>query len=793
MKNLLLLLCCIAFFSTNISAQITQTIRGTVLDKDVKTPLIGASIAVMTTNPISGTSTDLDGYFKLENIPVGRHDLQITYLGYDPIVMNNIMISSGKELVLNLELQEMANQLNEVVVSAAAQVDKTKPLNELATVSARTFSIEETSRYASSNFDPARMAQNYAGVSVGSGDDLFNEIVIRGNSPSGVMWRLEGIQIPNPNHFGAMGNSGGAISMLSSTTLSNSDFYTGAFPSEFGNALSGVFDLNMRNGNNEKREYSAMLGALGIELAAEGPFSSQSKASYLVNYRYSTLAALAAVGLNPAGDILPAYQDVSFKINVPTAKAGTFSLFGLGGDNLAKFVPEQDSTKWEYSDDNEGFAEAQRMGTIGLSHRILLSDHSYLRTVAVASHENVKEDEYYLDGLQNYKSIDVYRDDITTNTFRISSTYNHKFSPQHTLRAGIIASHFDFKFQNEERDFELNKLVELFDNQGSTQLLQGFGHWQYRINNDLTLNTGLHYTHLMLNNESALEPRAALQWKMNPKSTLSIAAGLHSKMEHLGIYLFEGQIPNGPNIKAKDNLGLTKAFHGVLGYDWIFAADMRLKAEVYYQKLYNIPVATTPESTYSILNAVDVWDVIGLPDAVNEGTGQNVGLDLTIEKFFTNQYYFMATGSIYNSTYVPQDGNEYSTRFNGNYQLNLLGGKEFNIGTKGNKTLGINGKFVLSGGNRFTPFDLTASKDAGYGVRDLTKRFAARTPAYYRFDVGLNYRINAKCMTHTIMIDVQNVMNRENVYSLFYNSNTQALDEFTQTGLFPTFNYRVEF
>ncbi|MFK7933579.1 MAG: TonB-dependent receptor [Saprospiraceae bacterium] len=779
--------------SSALSAQITQTIRGTVLDKDVKMPLIGAAIAVMTTEPIAGTSTDIDGYFKLENITVGRHDLQITYLGYDPIVMNNIMISSGKELVLNIELQEMANQLNEVVVSAAKQVDKTKPLNELATVSARTFSIEETSRYASSNFDPARMAQNYAGVSVGSGDDLFNEIVIRGNSPSGVMWRLEGIQIPNPNHFGAMGNSGGAISMLSSTTLSNSDFYTGAFPSEFGNALSGVFDLNMRNGNNEKREYSLMLGALGIELAAEGPFSSQSKASYLVNYRYSTLAALAAIGLNPAGDVLPAYQDVSFKVNVPTAKAGTFSLFGLGGSNIAEYIPERDSTTWQFEGDEYGFAETQRMGTIGLSHRILLSDRSYLRTVMVASHENVKEDEYFLDTQKDYAEVMEYRDDITTNTYRFSSTYNHKFSPQHTLRAGVVASHFDFGFQNEERDYEQEKLVQLFDNQGSTQLVQSFAHWQYRINNELTLNTGLHYTHLLLNDENAFEPRAALQWKVNPKSTLSLAAGLHSKMEHLGIYLFEGEIPNGPTIQAKDNLGLTKAFHGVLGYDWIFAPNMRLKAEAYYQRLYNVPVSTEPTSTYSIINAVDVWDVIGLPSAVNEGTGENVGLDLTIEKFFTNQYYFMATGSVFNSTYTPQDGNTYSTRFNGNYQLNLLGGKEFNIGKKGNKTLGINGKFVISGGNRYTPFDLEQSRVEGYGVRDLTQRFAGRTPAYYRFDLGLNYKINTKRMTHTIMIDVQNLTNRQNVFSLYYNRNSQELDQYTQTGLFPTFNYRVEF
>ncbi|MCB0707470.1 MAG: TonB-dependent receptor [Saprospiraceae bacterium] len=778
----------------SVSAQsITQTIRGNIVDKDIKTPLVGATIAITTTEVPLGAFSDSDGYFKIEKVPVGRHNIQITYLGYEPVIMNSILITSGKELVLNIEMLESAEQLAEVVITAESQLDKTKPLNEFATVSARTFSVEETSRYAFSAFDPARMAQNYAGVSLGSSDDLGNEIVIRGNSPTGVLWRLEGIQIPNPNHFGTMGSSGGGISMLSSSTLTNSDFYTGAFPAEFGNALSGVFDLNMRNGNNENREYSFMLGALGIELATEGPFAKSSKASYLVNYRYSTLAALGAIGLSPIGDVLPAYQDLSFKINVPTEKAGTFALFGLGGTNNAKFHPESDSLLWDTSDDKWGFVEYQTMGTIGLSHSILLSENSYLRTVAIGSYESNSEEDYFLDTENNYEKVLDERDEAQNINYRISSTYNLKFNANHSLRTGAILNYQSFRFLFDLREEGQTNLSRLFDNSGNTNFLQAFANWKYRMNPEWTFHAGVHASLMTLNNKYSIEPRAAAQWRMKPNQTLSFSAGLHSRMEHLAIYLFEGNIGEDHPIYPKTNLGLTKAAHLVLGYDLVFSPELRLKTELYYQYLYDVPVENDIESTKSILNATDIWDVIGISEASTAGTGQNIGIDVTLEKFFANQYYFLITGALYDSKFTPLNGKSYSTRFNGNYQINLVGGKEFSVGKKGNKTLGLNGKFALSGGNRMTPIDLESSMEKGYTVVFTDRAFEDRAGVYGRLDIGVSYRINAPRMTHTIMIDVQNVTNRANVFTKYYNGESNQIETWTQTGLFPNFNYRIEF
>ena len=793
LKTVLLFLSLFFIHSVSNAQEITQTIRGTVLDQDSKLPLIGATIKLLNTDPMQGASTDLDGNFKIEAVTIGRHNIEISYLGYEPRYMNSIMVTSGKELVLTIELLESTQELAEVVVSASAQMDKSKPLNEFATVSARTFSVEETSRYAFSAFDPSRMAMNYAGVSVGASDDLSNEIVIRGNSPTGVLWRMEGIEIPNPNHFSSMGSSGGGISMLSSSTLSNSDFYTGAFPSEFGNALSGVFDLKLRNGNNQKREYSFMLGALGIEAAMEGPFGNNSKASYLVNYRYSTLGLLGAIGLNPVGDILPKYQDLSFKINVPTKNAGTFALFGLGGMNVAEFQPTADSTAWEFQDDREGFKEPQTIGTIGLSHRLLLSDKSFLHTAMIAGYENTKEDVYNLLPQKAYEKEIFYRDEIQKLSYRMRSSYNLKINAKHTFQIGAIGSIQEFQFSVNNLNEENNQLEQLFKNDGSTFFGQAFAHWKYRINKSLTLNSGLHYSYLGLNKKMSLEPRAALAWKVAPKHTLSSSFGLHSKMEPLALYLFEGTLPDGTVIEAKKNLGLTKAFHAVLAYDYAISSFWRIKAEAYFQHLYDVPVENIPNSNYSILNAFDVWDLIDIPEAAASGSGRNIGMDLTVEKFFDRQYYFMCSGSIFESTFVAQDKVRHGTRFNGNVQFNVLGGKEFMVGKKKNKTLGLNGKFILSGGNRFTPVDLVASEAAGETVRKTDQPYADRSPAYYRFDLGLSYRINAKSLTHTFMLDFQNVTNRANIYAQFYNADTKKLDAWTQTGFFPNFNYRIEF
>ncbi len=783
------------FWITNptTAQELSQTIRGTIVDQDTKIPLIGANILVLETADPKGATTDLEGYFKIEKVPLGRISLQVTYLGYEPAILSEIMVTSGKEVVLNVALAESIESLEEVVV--VAKLDKENPLNEMATVNARSFSVEETSRYAASFYDPARMALNYAGVAIGGGtDDLNNEIVVRGNSPKGILWRLEGIEIPNPNHFSSLGSSGGGVSMLSSTMLTNSDFYTGAFPAEFGNALSGVFDVRLRNGNNEKNEYAFMLSVLGLEAGIEGPFSKNSKASYLLNYRYSTLGLLTKLGLNLVDDDDVIYQDLSFKVNVPTAKAGTFGLFGLIGNNSSSFEPARDSTKWE-NNDGEGYQEGETVGTIGLSHRLVLTEKSYLQTIAILSNNQYRGEAFFLEADDNYRRTVEDVENFDNFVFRAKTTYTHKLNAKSTIRAGAIFSYEKFTLDEQEFDFSTNELFTLFDNKGSGTRNQAFAQWKYRFNPQWTLNTGFHVTHLGINNRISFEPRLALQYQMNPRQKLSAALGIHSKPEHIALYLSETILPDGRTISPNPDLDMTKSLHAVLGYDWKLFNNYRLKTELYYQYLYQVPVTDDTSITgfRSALNTLSVWELVRTEALVNDGTGRNLGVDITLEKFFSKGSYFMVTASLFDSKFKGKNGTSFNTRFNSNYLLNVIGGKEFKIGKEKKNRFGLNLKYILTGGNRDTPIDVAASMQQGQAIYKLAELNTLRLPNYTRIDLGVNYRINGPRMSHNIRLDIQNVLNRENVQQRFFNPSSGSYFDQTQSGLIPVFSYRIEF
>ncbi len=356
-------------------SQITQTIRGTVIDKISQTALPGAVVFVMNSEPVIAASANENGEFKLQNVAVGKQSLKISFMGYKPVTMQNVSLNAGKELVLTVQMEEDVTQMNEVEVTA--KTDKNRPLNEMSAVSTRAFSLEETQKFAAAVNDPARMATSFAGVVGGS--DGNNIISIRGNSPNGLLWRMEGVEIPNPNHFSNVGTSGGGISILSAQLLNNSDFSTGAFASEYGNALSGVFDLKLRKGNNQKREYTMQLGLLGADIAMEGPFKKGYDGSYLVNYRYSTLSVLGKIGV-PLGDAITNFQDVSFNISLPTKKAGTFGLFGFGGLSYQTTQAKQDSVLWKEDEFNRYTSKFYaNTGAVGLTHVKLLKHQDLIR------------------------------------------------------------------------------------------------------------------------------------------------------------------------------------------------------------------------------------------------------------------------------------------------------------------------------------------------------------------------------------------------------------------------------
>src|SRR5689334_1087808 len=367
MKKILLaaLLCCLGGMIMAQDINYRQTIRGIVIDEQSGNVLSNITVTIEGI-PSVASITDSTGTFKLVRVPIGRQTIIASNIGYETAIIQHIEVTSSKEVVIEIKLKEKIKKLNEVIVSSGRP--KNRALNDAALVSARQLSVDEAFRYSGTRNDPSRMAQNFAGVS--GTNDARNDIIIRGNSPSGVLWRMDGIDIPNPNHYSTLGSTGGPVTILNTNTLKSSDFITSAFPAQYGNAVAGVFDLRMRNGNNEKYEFLGQMGFNGFEIGAEGPLNMETKSSFLVNYRYSLVAAIQAVGLSVGtGNSTPYYQDASFKVNMPTRKAGTFSWFGLGGESHINFPAKEEDNLYASNDGTLRDRKFKSLtGVTGLTH-----------------------------------------------------------------------------------------------------------------------------------------------------------------------------------------------------------------------------------------------------------------------------------------------------------------------------------------------------------------------------------------------------------------------------------------
>lgn len=794
MKHSLLFLVVFIFGTSNLFAQLTQTIRGVVVDEASLAPLAGAKVVVMDTTQTLGAVTDFDGEFKLSNVPIGRITLRITLMGYENNVIQNLDLTSGKELVLTIKLTEKYHTTEEVVIQGKK---KGEVQNEMASVSARTFSVEASQRYAGSVNDVARMAQNFAGVQ--GNDDSRNDIIVRGNSPIGVLYRYEGVDIPNPNHFALLGTAGGPISILNNNVLANSDFFTGAFPAEYGNALAAVFDLKMRNGNHEKHEFLGQIGFNGAELMAEGPLSNNKKSSYLLSYRYSTLELFALMGVNlGSGTAVPAYQDVNFKLNFKNKKGST-SIFGLGGISNVEFEGEkEDGSNNFFTDNLEDLSFYSRIGVMGVKNIYRFNKKTYLKTTisTSATYNSIARDSLILPDFINHPT---YRNMSLEGKNNINTQINYKANSRNLIRTGIVADRMFFNLSDSINVPLTNQWFTLTDYKGATYVIQPFAQWQFKATEHLTINSGLHYQLLTLNGTSSLEPRIGIRYQPKNRHGFGLGYGKHAQVPPNRIYFREVGLEDGTTHKPNTNIGMTKAHHFVGSYDFRITEYIQLKTEIYYQSLYNVPVDVYPNS-YSLLNFGASFTNT-FPDTLqNKGTGRNYGIEITLEHFMKNGTYFLLTGSLYESTYIGNNGEEFGTAFNGNYMVNLLGGKEFIFKSKvkegktsSSKSLIVDGRASLNGGQRYTPVNESASINAGIPIYDYSRTNQAQYPNYFRIDLRVAFRVSKPKFTQEWAIDFRNITNHKNIFTQNFNTTTGAWESTYQIGFLPIGQWRIMF
>lgn len=780
----------------------TQVVKGIIMDAQSEYELIGATITLLNANPPLGSITDTNGKFRIEGVPIGRQTFLVNYLGYKSQTIPNVLVTVGKEVYLEIKLEESIEKLDEVVITSGT--DKDLPINELAKVSARTFSVEEVIRYSGGRNDVARIAASFAGVS--APNDSRNDIVVRGNSPTGLLWKIDGLPISTTNHYSTLGTTGGPVSALNTNVLRTSDFMTSAFPAEYGNANAAVFDVNFRNGNTDRHEFMGQVSAFsGAEAMIEGPINRNNNSSYLVSYRYG-LASLAATGTSAA----PVYQDISFKLNLGESKIGRFEIFGLGGISSIDFFGDEIDENDLFANPNQDAYIENYLGMVGLSHLIRINKTAYIKTVLGASSV---ENEYLQDNLMRDENDVVenkYRATIDRNTenrYTISSYLNKKYNAQWSLKTGFMLETYDVDLFGTNRSNDASipdenqdgvpDYLKVYRNLNDRYYLpQVFSQAQYNITDNLSTTFGIHSQYHTITEALAIEPRAGITWEFIPSQKISFAYGLHSQAIPGPILFYTEGDANGNFENTNTDLDFIKSHHFVVGYDRRFGTDWRLKTELYYQHVFNAPIEET-ESSYSAINQGADFVLDAESNLVSEGLGRNYGLEITLEKFFSNGYYLLSTASLYDSKYKGSDGKWRNTAFNNQYVYNALFGKEWKFGRDKRHAWTFDTKFTTSGGNPYTPIDLEATRANGRFevVRLDDQAYSERIAPYFRWDVKFGVRMNSakRQVSHAFYLDFQNVTNRRNEFVKRYNEVTDQINTVEQIGFFPDFMYRVNF
>jgi len=762
-----------------------QTIKGRVVDLDTKVPLAGANVYINSTSPLIGDVADQNGYFKIGNLPVGWYTLNASYIGFKPVTINNILLLSGKEQVVKIRMEELVTDLEGVEISS--MIDKSKPVNDLAFVSSRRISAMEMEYYPGSLDDISRAAVSFPGVS--SNNDGQNHMIIRGNSPKGLQWRLEGIEVPNLNHFAEIGSSGGGVGIINNNIIGESDFMISAFPSEYGNALSGVFDLKLRAGNNDKHEQTFQIGVMGIELMVEGPLHRKSNSTYIAQYRYSTLMLIDKLLIDL--ESVPEFQDLSFKFFLPTKKAGTFSIFGIGG--LSHEVGDS------------GYDWNSNMATIGIANNYIINSKTYIKTIVALSGWHYRWEDFDNMGTAEVPIDYKMYSNITEFTTRASININRKINTRHKLKMGLV---FDNNHYNTFMGWKSDTLLNWWqnpnhpnhsdninyqytysDDKGSAQTFQAFGNWKYRITENLMVNSGLHFIKFYLNNNYLLEPRIGISWQFLSKHTISAGYGIHSRKESLTLYTGQKTLHDGEIIQPNINLELTKAMHYVLGYSFLLNQDLILKTEAYYHYLYDIPVYPFPPY-FSTINFDFGFEGNIL---VNEGTAYNKGIELTLEKFFSKGYHFLVNGTLYDSKFKNYLGKEYDTKYNGSYAAKGLFIKEFKVGNQKQNIISIGARCIYMGGMRYLPIDLEASLANNGEVKIWDYGFTEKADDFFRIDIQFSFIRNKPKYTEEWRLDIINVTNQKNMRYRRYNNAIRGIETEYQNPLIPLLSYRIKF
>ncbi len=771
-RSIFFLVLLLLTYRPGYSQAITQIVKGKITDNSTHQKLQGASVKISKLDFDRTTITDEEGYFEFLNVPTGRYQFQISYTGYTSI-NQELLVIAAHQAIIDIGLSESSVLLNEVVVGTSS-IDQNIPGLQSVT-------IEKTMRVPANFFDPVRMITTYPGIVAAS--DQGNSIIVRGNSPNGLLWRLNGLDIVNPNHLANAGTlsdkpmaNGGGVNILSAQMLDRTDFYTGNFPANYGNALSGVVDMRLRNGNSDKVQYTAQASLIGLDLAAEGPLTKKHNTSFAANYRYSTVGLLSKLGIDFGGEIID-FQDFSFNLNRSFKKGATLSLFGFGGLSKNQFK-EREQAEWREDKDHNNIDYDANTYALGLNYVKPLKGGIFYLAMGYSSTDqerNLEASQLYVNAGRSLRSehYSLLHSILSSNIH-----YQKKLSSKINWEIGLIGDYITDELNSFKKFDSDNTQSELIDGSSGKWLLQPYTNFNAKLFSKLDLNVGIRYVSYTQSSTDSFEPRILLSYQPISQASFSLSYGIVSQV----------QLPFVNFGNGNQNLGLNKAHHLAASFRQSLTKSLKFNTEVYYQKLFDIPI-TSNSSSFSTINLLEGYVPASL---VNNGLGENYGINATIEKSFYAAHYFMIGGSMYESNYTPSDGIKRYTRFNGKFTFNATYGKEW-TSQKNNRTIGLNTRLLYLGGLRETPINAGLSQAAGETVRDETNPFSNKLNDYFRIDLRLSFRKNKPGYTRTLAFDLQNITGQQNEAYHYYDFTQAKVVTKYQLGLIPVIVYRIDF
>ena len=477
------------------------------------------------------------------------------------------------------------------------------------------------------------------------------------------------------------------------------------------------------------------------------------------------------------------YQDLSFKLNFPTEKAGTFSLWGIAGIDDTHKEAIKNPSDWKTDIDRVTNSWDTYVGTIGLRHQITAGEKSFVESHAAFSSTDDRITTDYLSDDASVFTPDS-RLKKQNGTLTLATSLTHKLSSSATFKAGITHKQLFYNYDlSAAQDYVPSTYTRIVNSAGNTNFTEAYSQIKYQLSPSLLANVGLRAHHFGLRKEITLESRAGLLWTLNNQHSLSFGYGKHSQPEDLNVYMIEVG-----GVAVNKDLKISEAHHFVLGYDWQLTDKLRFKAEGYFQYLWNI--AGEEGTSYSLINLRRALYLN--KKLVNNTEGRNYGIDLTLERFLADNYYYLITGSVFTSKYKAGDNVWRNTRYNKGFVLNALFGKEFYFANN-RKVLDVNARVTVTGGERYSPILESQSVAAKRVIFDESRAFSEQLRPLTYADLTVNYRINHHKSSSVFSFQMKNVLGAPIYIDHNYNYQTGQIELSKATLVIPNISYKIEF